>query len=80
MVLDQPAGRLETAESRHADVHEYQVRALMRVPSEDLLAAGGGIDTIDAGDAGNELPESFTNDPMVVADQDGGGHGEAFGR
>ena len=76
---DEPAGGLETAEARHADVHEDEVGLLVREAGEHLLAARGGLDAVDAGDAGHELAQSLADDAVVVADQHGG-HRSTSGR
>src|SRR4051794_26829496 len=80
VLTDEPAGRLEAAETGHPHVHEHEVRALVRVAREHLLAACRGVDAVDAGDAGDELPQTLPHDAVVVADEHGGGHGVAFVR
>jgi hypothetical protein len=80
VLVDEPPGRLEAAETGHAHVHQHEVGLLVRVTREHLLAARRRVDAVDARDAGDELPEPFPNDAVVVADEDGGGHEVAFVR
>jgi hypothetical protein len=42
------------------------------VPGEHLLAAGRGLDAVDAGDALDELAQTLPHDAVVVADEHGG--------
>ena len=48
VLADEAAGGLQAAEAGHRDVHEYQVGPFRRPACENLLAAFGCVDTVDA--------------------------------
>ena len=67
----QPPDGLDTAETRHAYVHQNQVRTIGAPTAEDFLTVGRRRHTLDARHGRDRATERLSGKRGVVADEDG---------
>ena len=66
----EPLDRLDAVHARHPQVHQHDVRVVLGGERQRLLAVGGGADELDAVEQAEQRAQAFTDDALVVGQQD----------
>ena len=74
LVGDDPPGRLDAVDHRHADVHQHDVGPLAQHDLDRLGAVAGLADDVDVGRRAQQHAEPAAHQRLIVGDDHGDGH------